>query len=132
MLRWLSKYFALRGYRVKLGPALAKRYGRQRYYTANQVRVTVEKLALPVEYLCYGLAGFCEERAFNEYHSSVGEVCDWREMRQEAADQHIGNHSGHGGHAHYDQELGDHDAGHHPSDHHHGTSHGHDSGGHHH
>ena len=128
MWRWLSKYFALRSYRRKLGPALLRRYGRQRHYSVNQVRVTAEKLGLNLDYVCYGIAGFCGEQAFNEYHVGIGEACNYEHMREEVARHHIADSMlshGHGGYDHGHDDSGQHDTGHT-----HDSGHGHDSGGH--
>jgi hypothetical protein len=117
-MEWIWKRLALRSYRRKLGPALVKRYGRERHYTVNQVRKTAETLGLNTDYLCYAYADYCSESEFDIHHASIGEACDWGAMREEldsswgVGDSHVlGDHGGdHGGH--YDYGHVD-DGGHH-------------------
>jgi uncharacterized protein DUF6559 len=128
VLRWIRKRLALRGYRRKLGPSLVKRYGRERYYTVNQVRVTVEKLGLNTDYICYAFADFCSREDFDAHHASTGEACDWAAMREELTSSWgIGDHHHHAADHGYDD--GHHDYHHDDGGHHDGGFH--DGGGHH-
>jgi hypothetical protein len=133
MFRWIRQKLALRSYRGRLGKALVARYGREKRYTVNQVRATVEKLGLDADYICYAYAAYCERSDFDAHHAAIGESCDWAEMRDEMASSHGFSPSEHfaGGDHVYDHHH-HHDVG----DHHHGDwgggHDGHSGGGHHH
>jgi hypothetical protein len=114
MLSWIRRRLALRRYRRRLGPALVRRYGRERHYTINQVRATVDTLGLDTSYVCYAFAAFCEQAAFEAHHAALGEVCDWATMHHAATAHHVVDYSG-VDHS-FDHEIGDHlgDFHHHP------------------
>ena len=128
MWRWIQKRLALRSYRKQLGPALVRRYGREKSYTVNQVRVTAETLGMNMDFVCYALAEYCAQDAFDAHHAAAGEHCDWTGMRQEIeASWGVGHHHAteHGfGDSHHGADDGGH---HHDGGHHDGGG-----GGHHH
>ena len=64
--------WAIRAYARRLGPLLAKRYGRQKFYTADQVRRTIEVCGFSRRYIAYAYAMFLTEHAF------AGEKCTVR------------------------------------------------------
>jgi hypothetical protein len=128
VLGWIRKRLTLRSYRRKLGPALVKRYGRERFYSVNQIRTTVDKLGLNTDYICYAYAEYCTRDDFDAHHVSTGEACDWTEMREEwSSSWGVGDHhysvSEHGGHYgdshHHDDSYDGHHGGGHDGGHHH-------------
>ncbi len=121
MWRWIQKRLALRSYRRRLGPALAKRYGREPHYTVAQIRVTADQLRLDTRFMCYAFADYCSQDAFDAHHAATGEACDWAAMRHELGSMWgIGEHhaAGHfdptADHGYFDHghDVG-HDTGHH-------------------
>jgi hypothetical protein len=83
MWRYLKKRRALRAYRTQLATKLRKRYGRERYYTPEQVKRTTRDAGLSIDYVCYAMAMFCERDAFDAFHRAEGESCDYVAMRAE-------------------------------------------------
>ena len=75
-------------YRRRLGRALVERYGKERTYSVNQVRVTAEKVGLDVEYIDYAYAAYCGRKLYEEHHTSLGEVCNWAAVRAEVGRVH--------------------------------------------
>lgn len=88
-LRSYAKSRAIRTYTRQLPRLLSKDYGYSRSYTPKQVRRTVERSGLPVEYSCYAVAMFSDRENFNQFHHELGEVCDYDAMRAEIADRHF-------------------------------------------
>jgi hypothetical protein len=87
MLKSVQKWLALRSYAKGLGADLKRRYGKQKHYTAAQVRRTAELRRYNIAYLCYALCIYCTPGEFAEYHRATGEACDYAAMRSEVADR---------------------------------------------
>jgi hypothetical protein len=124
----------------RLGSLLRARYGPQQAYTPDQVKRMMREWGYSTPYDCYGLAMYCSQADFVDYHRSRGESCNYDAMRSEIshclfqADMPFSvsdifeadiqfNHSDSGSHHHHDSGS---DSGH-PSYHH---DSGGDSGGH--
>ena len=88
-LRSLAKRRAIRAYTRRLPRLLSKDYGYSQSYTPKQVRRTVERSGLDIEYSCYAVAMFSERDDFNQFHHELGEICDYDAMRAEVADRHF-------------------------------------------
>jgi uncharacterized membrane protein YgcG len=87
--RRLKKRAAISGYMRRLPKLLAAEYGKSDSYTPAQVRRTIERNRLNAEYSCYGMAMFCHENDFNDYHHAAGEACSFAGMRSEIAHAHF-------------------------------------------
>jgi uncharacterized membrane protein YgcG len=84
--RRANKRMAIRNYARRLGGLLHSRYGLQDYYTPDQVQQTIRKSGGSKAYDCYGLAMYCNESDFLDFHRSIGESCNYEEMRHEISD----------------------------------------------
>ncbi|MBD2037896.1 hypothetical protein H6F76_23360 [Leptolyngbya sp. FACHB-321] len=80
-----KKRLAIHCYIKQLGPALRQRYGVQRKYTPAQVKQTVSYSCSRSDDDCYALALYCDAADFVDYHSLIGEACDYKAMRSEIA-----------------------------------------------
>ena len=74
---------AIRLYAQRLSRLLQAKYGKQETYTPAQVKTTMKEWGYSLDYLCYGLAMYCDSIDFNDYHRSVGESCNYEAMRGE-------------------------------------------------
>lgn len=81
--RTYRKRKALRSYRTVLAKRLRGRYGTQKHYTPAQVEDTVRSYGLSDVFVCYALAMYCEQVAFDLHHAARGEACDYAAMRDE-------------------------------------------------
>ncbi|MCX2781160.1 DUF6559 family protein [Microbulbifer thermotolerans] len=77
----IKKNRAIKLYLRKLPRLLQKDYGRSKRYRPKQVRATIERSGLPVEFSCYAILIFCSKKAFDRYHTEMGETCDYEAMR---------------------------------------------------
>jgi uncharacterized membrane protein YgcG len=84
MIQAIRKRLAIRSYGKRLKPWLQTQYGRQDYYSPNQVRTGASTLGLPVDPLCYAYAMFCTHADFDAHHAAIGESCNYDAMRAEA------------------------------------------------
>jgi hypothetical protein len=66
-----GKNSAIRKYKYKLRPALAKRYGGSAKYTKGQVDKTIEHLRLSNKHIQYAYLMYCDEETFNTHKSST-------------------------------------------------------------
>lgn len=83
MIQRIQKWFAIRNYAKKLGPNLRQRYGASRYYSPGQVRATIKKSGLSLDWWCYAFCMYCDFDSFTQYHADIGEVCDYGAMQSE-------------------------------------------------
>ena len=93
LVRSFRKRKAIKLYLQRMGPLLAKRYGKSEYYKPEQVKQTAKEAGLPTDDLCYALSIFCDQDAFDLYHADSGEECSYWEMRTEVADHHFGGNA---------------------------------------
>jgi hypothetical protein len=68
---------------ITLGTDLARKHGKQRYYSAKQVKDSARQLGFAIDWDCWGLSLFLSPEAFAHYHRAIGEVCDYVKMRSE-------------------------------------------------
>jgi len=85
---WLSKVRRRRAIRryARLGPLLAKRYGRSETYTQGQIRATAESVGLPAATLTVGYAMFMAKAEACAQAAETGVVLDYDAVRKEVAD----------------------------------------------
>jgi len=65
-----GKNSAIRKYKYKLRPALAKRYGGSPVYTQAQVDKTIEELGFNKRHIQYAYLMYCDENTFTSNTSS--------------------------------------------------------------
>ncbi len=66
---------------IKLGPQLRRRYGTQSTYSSSQVKDTLRTSGYSSSDDCYALAMYCSPEEFDDFHRTVGETCNYAEMR---------------------------------------------------
>jgi hypothetical protein len=89
---WSQKYRkrkAIGAYVTRLRPVLMRLFGKSDHYTPEQVKQAAQEARLPERDLCYGLATYCNQGDFDDYHASSGEECSYWEMRVEVAEHHF-------------------------------------------
>jgi hypothetical protein len=86
MFEKIKKHFALKSCIKKLGPLLAKRYGKSKTYTPGQVQTTAGIIGINDKYLFYGYAMFCGQDVFYNQFSQAEEV-NYEALRQEVGDK---------------------------------------------
>lgn len=89
-----KKHKAIRSYLRKLPRLLVKNYGYAKIYTPSQVRKTIERSGLDVDFSCYGIAIFSDRDGFDEFHQEIGETCDYDAMRAEVGEGYFHGHAG--------------------------------------
>jgi hypothetical protein len=73
-------------YARQLGTKLQAKYGKQATYTPLQVKTTLTEWGYRTDYDCYGLAMYCNDTDFVEYHRSIDESCNYEAMRIEISE----------------------------------------------
>ena len=89
LIRVYRKRRTIKSYLARIGPLLAKRYGKSALYTPKQVEDTARTAGLPTDELCYALSIYCAQDAFDLYHEDLGEDCNYWQMRAEVAEHHF-------------------------------------------
>jgi hypothetical protein len=72
-----------RTYAEELPPLLAKRYGKQKHYSREQILSTIRDNSLSIDYTCWAMAMFEEPFDFEAFHHAAGEACSYVAMRAE-------------------------------------------------
>ncbi len=68
---------------TKLGPALIQEHGKKSNYSPQEVRATIDRLGLPLDFSCWAYALFTSHEDFDRVHEETGEVCDYVAMKTE-------------------------------------------------
>jgi hypothetical protein len=67
MLERIRKWWAIHGYRRRLGRLLVQRYGRERFYRPPQVLTTIKEHGLSERYAAHACAMFCSKTAYTDF-----------------------------------------------------------------
>ncbi len=86
LLRSYRKRRTIKAYLTRIGPMLAKRYGKSERYTPKQVEAAAWEAGLPMADLCCALSVYCNQDALDAYHTALGEDCNYWQMRAEVAE----------------------------------------------
>ncbi len=77
---------AIRDYSMYLSRILRGRYGLRHQYPSAQVKQTIQQYGYRTDYDCYALAMYCDQPDFVDFHRSIGESCNYTEMRYAISD----------------------------------------------
>jgi len=71
-------------YQVKVvGDDLIRHYGKKKFYSVEEVKESNRRNNIPVDVCCWSHATFNTHKDFDTYHHSIGEVCDYVQMKCE-------------------------------------------------
>ena len=93
IIREYQKKRAIKSYIHRLGKDLARRYGRSKIYTSNQVAKTAKDENYNWLHICYAHAMYTSFEHFHQWHDEIGEICDFQAMRQEITDSFFSGNS---------------------------------------
>ncbi|MEQ1821137.1 MAG: hypothetical protein ABL949_01370 [Fimbriimonadaceae bacterium] len=65
----------------RVGHQLAQRHGKQRTYTQPQIQESALAAGYAMDIHCWAYCVFMAMPDFNHFHQSIGESCDFSEMR---------------------------------------------------
>lgn len=65
----------------RVGQQLAQRHGKQRTYTQPQIQDSALAAGYGMDIHCWAYCVFMDMPSFNLFHHSIGESCDFGEMR---------------------------------------------------
>ena len=71
-------------YAKNIGQILVRNYGKKKYYSILEVQKTT-KMVSSVDWVCWAMCLYVSPSEFDAYHQSIGEICDYSEMRSEMA-----------------------------------------------
>jgi hypothetical protein len=66
-----------------IGNDLVKNYGKKSYYTVQEVKTANKRQGISLDFACWSHAAFNTHSDFDAYHNSIGETCDYVEMKAE-------------------------------------------------
>lgn len=73
-----------KAYAEAVGRQLVKEYGKKKFYSVSEVQNAAKTLK-SVDWVCWGMCLYVSPSEFKEYHESIGEVCNYSEMKSEMA-----------------------------------------------
>lgn len=85
----IRKRRAIKSYIHHLGHDLAKRYGKAKKYTPDQVAKTIHDCGYNRHHICYAHALYTSHKQFDNWHEEQGEICDYLVIREEIAQSHF-------------------------------------------
>lgn len=69
-----------------MGNDLVKNYGKKKFYTVQEVKNANRRQSIDYDVACWSHAFFNTHGDFDEYHSRIGETCDYTAMKREMLD----------------------------------------------
>ena len=61
----------------KVGEALVQKNGKKKTYTPAEVKDAARIANIPMDWDCWALSLYCDPISFDEYHRTIGEVCNF-------------------------------------------------------
>lgn len=72
-------------YAQDVGGILVRKYGRQKYYSPHRVTQASKETKWGIDWHCWAMCLYTSPSSFDQYHESIGEVCDYGSMKSEMA-----------------------------------------------
>lgn len=70
-------------YGKEIGEILVKNHGQKKFYSSKQVKVAADQSMYAVDWYCWAMCLYMSRDDFNDYHESIGEVCNYTSMKSE-------------------------------------------------
>lgn len=64
-----------------MGEDLARKHGKHRFYSPDQIRRSSTDLGYPIDWSCWAMALFSSPGEFDSFHIANGEICDYASMK---------------------------------------------------
>ena len=67
----------------EVGEILVRDYGKKKYYTSAHVKKASKEATHGLDWHCWAMSLYTSPSDFKSYHDSIGEDCDYAEMKSE-------------------------------------------------
>lgn len=74
-----------KAYGKEIGQILVRDYGKQKYYSPQEVKTAAWKSPYATDYSCWAMSLYTSPADFASYHAAIGETCDYAAMRAQMA-----------------------------------------------
>lgn len=64
-----------------IGNDLAKTYGKKKYYSQEEIKKSLKKYDYKIDIHCWAYCLFMEHDGFDDYHRTIGESCNYIDMK---------------------------------------------------
>lgn len=81
MIRFIKRRFAIRSYVWKLSQELLRRFGKKKFYSADEVTQAAERGQFSAAFIAYAHAMFCARRDFDSHYSASRVTCTYDGLR---------------------------------------------------
>ena len=68
-------------YVENVGKILVKDYGKKKFYSPKEVKKSSSKVESNIDWHCWAMCIFTSPNDFNQYHTDIGEVCNYESMK---------------------------------------------------
>jgi hypothetical protein len=89
MLRLVKQYLAIRSYVLRLSQDLARRFGKQSYYSVDQVTQTLLRGKYSASFIAYAHATFCGRKDFDAHYGPLGVSCTYDGLRRTVSKRYL-------------------------------------------
>ena len=93
MIQHIKKYFAIRSYMLRLSQELVRRFGKQPYYSVEQVTQAVQRSGLSAASIIYAHAAYCRQEDFAAFYEPLGLANRYQSLRQTIARRYFSGRS---------------------------------------
>ncbi len=81
MIRHIKRYLAIRSYVFRLSQDLVRRFGKQSFYSVEQVTQAVQRGGFSTAFIAYAHAAFCRQTDFDAYYQPLKVSCNYHDLR---------------------------------------------------
>jgi len=64
----------------RVGVDLVKHHGKKQHYSVAEIKSSARRLNFPDTWDCWALSMYCSPGDFDQYHRTIGEICDFSSM----------------------------------------------------
>lgn len=72
-----------KAYGKAVGEELVKNYGKKKYYSPEEVKKASSQTKYDIDWHCWAMCLYTSPSDFDAYHQSIGENCNYAEMKAE-------------------------------------------------
>lgn len=90
MFRLIKRRFAISSYVRQLPQVLLRRFGKKRFYSVEEVSKSAQGAALPMAFIAYAHAIFCDRESFEAHYQPLAVRCNYDELRATVSRRYFG------------------------------------------
>ena len=67
---------------ITMGNDLSRAHGKRKFYSQAVIKQALQKRRYDIDWHCWAYCLYMDHSSFDKYHQSIGEPCDYLDMKQ--------------------------------------------------